>query len=78
MSSKMSKIKRVRLQAVVSEDMASRVSVYADKLGVSVSSLCAMLIGQGIMNFDKAYELLETTALKTIINGKDIESPENE
>ncbi len=78
MSSKMSKIKRVRLQAVVSEDMASRVSVYADKLGVSVSSLCAMLIGQGIMNFDKAYELLETTALKAIINDKDIESQENE
>lgn len=70
----MSSVKRVRLQSVVSEDMAKRVSIYADRMGVSVSALCAMLIGQGIMNFDKTYEYLENT-MQTVIKNEDREKP---
>lgn len=55
------KVERVRLQAVVSKNLAYRVQQYADKIGVSISSLCAVFIGEGVMKYDEAYEGLEST-----------------
>lgn len=74
--SRSSSVDRVKLQAIVSADMANKVNLYANKLGVSVSALCAMLIGQGIMSFEKTYEILDNTvqtAIKEQIEVRDVE-----
>ena len=56
-----SKVQKVRLQTVVSKNLASRIQKYADEVGVSVSSLCAVFIGEGVMKYDEAYEGLKNT-----------------
>lgn len=48
----------MRVQVSVSDEMVNRVDEYAHKMGVSRSALCSMLIGQGIMNYDKSMDLL--------------------
>ena len=47
----------MRVQVNVADEMVERIDYYAKKLGVSRSSLCSVLIGQGIMGYDKAFEL---------------------
>lgn len=48
----------MRVQVNLSNEMVSKVDSYSRKMGVSRSSLCSMLVGQGIMNFDKSMDLL--------------------
>ena len=48
----------MRIQVIMSDDMVKKVDAYAVQIGVSRSSLCATLIGQGIMGFDKAYQIV--------------------
>ena len=48
----------MRIQVIMSDDMVKKVDAYAEQIGVSRSSLCATLIGQGIMGFDKAYQII--------------------
>lgn len=55
------KVEKVRLQTVVSKNLAKRIQKYADEVGVSVSSLCAVFIGEGVMKYDEAYEGLKNT-----------------
>ena len=48
----------MRIQVIMSDDMVKKGDAYAGQIGVSRSSLCATLIGQGIMGFDKAYQIV--------------------
>lgn len=48
-----------KLQVLVSEEMKERIEFYAKKSGVSMSALCNVFIGQGILGYDKAYELAD-------------------
>ena len=48
----------MRVQVNLSDEMISRVDAYAKKMGVSRSSLCSMLIGQGIMSYDKSMDII--------------------
>lgn len=48
----------MRVQVNLSDEMVSRVDSYAQKMGVSRSALCSMLIGQGIMSYDKSMDIL--------------------
>lgn len=48
----------MRVQVNLSYEMVGKVDAYARKMGVSRSALCSMLVGQGIMNFDKSMDLL--------------------
>lgn len=48
----------MKVQVNVSEEMVERVDLYAKKMGVSRSALCSMLIGQGIMGFDKSMDII--------------------
>ena len=48
----------MRVQVNLSDEMVSKVDAYARKMGVSRSALCSMLVGQGIMNYDKSMDLL--------------------
>lgn len=49
----------MRVQVNLSEDMVQRADHYAQKMGVSRSALCSMLIGQGIMTYDKTYDVVD-------------------
>ena len=48
----------MRVQVNLSDDMVSNVDKYAKSMGVSRSALCSMLIGQGIMSYDKSMDIL--------------------
>lgn len=48
----------MRVQVNLSDEMVGKVDAYARKMGVSRSALCSMLVGQGIMNYDKSMDIL--------------------
>lgn len=48
----------MRVQINLSDEMVEKVDSYAAKMGVSRSALCSMLVGQGIMGYDKSMDLL--------------------
>lgn len=48
----------MRVQVNLSDEMVGKVDAYARKMGVSRSALCSMLVGQGIMSYDKSIDLL--------------------
>lgn len=48
----------MRVQVNLSNEMVEKVDQYSRKMGVSRSSLCSVLIGQGIMSFDKSMDVL--------------------
>lgn len=48
----------MRVQVNLSDEMVEKVDGYARKMGVSRSALCSMLVGQGIMNYDKSMDIL--------------------
>lgn len=48
----------MRIQVNLSDEMVAKVDAYASKMGVSRSALCSMLVGQGIMGYDKSMDLL--------------------
>lgn len=48
----------MRIQVNLSDEMVSKVDAYATKMGVSRSALCSMLVGQGIMGYDKSMDLI--------------------
>lgn len=50
---------RAKIVITVSTDMANRIDLYCQKMGVSRSALCGMLIGQGIMSYDKSFEVVD-------------------
>ena len=49
----------MRVQVNLSDEMVEKVEMYSKKMGVSRSALCSLLIGQGIMGFDKSNDILE-------------------
>ena len=49
----------MRVQVNLSDGMVERVDSYAKLMGVSRSALCSMLIGQGVMNFEKSMEMMK-------------------
>ena len=51
--------KKVTLQFVVSQKLANRIDYYANYMGMSRSGLCASIIGQGILGYDKVGSILE-------------------
>jgi primosomal protein N'' len=57
---------KTRLQVTVSQEIANKVRFYADKMGVTTSALVSQLVGQSIMSYDKAYDLVDEYAKKMI------------
>ena len=48
----------MRVQVNLSDEMVERVDAYANMIGVNRSALCAVLVGQGVMAYDKSMDLL--------------------
>lgn len=49
----------MKVQVTVSDEMVNKIDKYANLMGISRSALCATFIGQGIMGYDKTYEMLD-------------------
>ena len=54
----------MRVQVNLSDEMVKMVDSYAKKMGVSRSAFCSMMVGQGVMNLDKAYNLFDNLGVK--------------
>lgn len=54
----------MRVQVNLSDEMVAKVDAYAAKMGVNRSALCAVLVGQGIMGYDKTFEIADSVGLK--------------
>lgn len=50
----------MRIQINLSEEMIREVDAYAKKMGVSRSAFCSMMVGQGVMNLNTAYKVIDT------------------
>lgn len=50
----------MRVQVNLSEQMVERINNYAEQMGVSRSALCSMLISQGIMSYDKSFDMIQS------------------
>ena len=51
-----------RLQVMITDEMLEKIDYYAEKTACSRSSLCSMFIGQGLMAFDKSFEVVDSLA----------------
>ena len=64
----------MRVQVNLSDEMVGRVDEYAKQMGVSRSALCSMLVGQGIMGYDKCMDSISILGDKlgdSLLAGKD-------
>lgn len=51
--------KTMRLQVTVAPEMYEKLTDYANRMGVTRSSLAAVWLGDAILNHDKAYAIIE-------------------
>lgn len=54
----------MRVQVSLSDEMISRLDYYANKMGVCRSALCSILIGQGVMGYDKTFEIADSMGIQ--------------
>ncbi len=62
----------MRVQVNLSEEMNKKAEGYAKQFGVSKSQLCSMIIGQGLLSYDKAFDVfsdMKETAVETFKKG---------
>lgn len=48
-----------RIAVKVSDELVARIDRAANSLGITRSAFCGFLLGQGIYNYEKSYELLD-------------------
>lgn len=48
----------MRVQVNLSDEMVAAVDNYAQKMGVSRSAFCSVMIGQGVMGYNQSMKLL--------------------
>ena len=49
----------MKVQVNISDEMVVKIDEYARKMGVSRSALCSVLVGQGIMSYERSFDLLK-------------------
>jgi hypothetical protein len=50
----------MKLQVLVSDEMAQRIDKHAKEIGVTRSAFCAMLIGQGVSSYEQAQGIINS------------------
>lgn len=53
---------KIKVQVNLNPDLVKKIDFYANAMGISRSALCAVFIGQGIMNYDNSNKLIEGVA----------------
>lgn len=59
----------MRVQVNVDDEMVKKIDAYAKKMGVTRSALCSVFIGQGIMGYEKSFEVLDRVGEKLVAEG---------
>lgn len=54
----------MRLQITVNDDLVKKIDKYAKMIGISRSAMCALWIGQGVVGYEKADELISNNTMK--------------
>ena len=54
----------MRLQVNVSDELVKQIDKYADMMGISRSALCATFIGQGVLGYNKSFQLIDSLGEK--------------
>lgn len=49
----------MKVQVNLNDDLVKEIDRYAKMIGVTRSSLCAVYIGQGVLGYQKAFELID-------------------
>ena len=50
----------MKIQINISDELVAQLDKYAGMMGISRSALCATFIGQGVMSYNKSFELIDT------------------
>lgn len=50
----------MRIQVNLGPELQEKVDKYASMCGVTRSAFCAMLVSQGVMSYDKGFEILDS------------------
>ena len=53
----------------VDDEMVKKIDAYAKRMGVTRSALCSVFIGQGIMGYEKSFEVLDRVGDKLVAEG---------
>lgn len=54
----------MRLQITVNDDLVKKIDKYAKMIGISRSAMCALWIGQGVVGYEKADELISNNTIE--------------
>lgn len=54
----------MRLQITVNDDLVKKIDKYAKMIGISRSAMCALWIGQGVVGYEKANELINNNTIE--------------
>lgn len=57
-------MKTMKVQVLMSDELVKRIDTIANAYGVSRSSYCAMLIGQGILATERSLDILDKMSLE--------------
>lgn len=49
----------MKLQVNVSDELVAQIDKYAGMLGISRSALCATFIGQGVLGYNKSFQVID-------------------
>lgn len=63
-------MKNIRVQVSLSDSMVSKVDDMASNMGVSRSALCSMIIGQYMLNQEKAMDVLKAVGYEMVNDSK--------
>ena len=57
----------MRIQVNLSDELTDKLDSLSRSLGISRSAFCAMLIGQGVVSYQRAYDMLDNLDLTKAI-----------
>lgn len=57
---------RTRIYVTVSQEMADKIDMYRNQMGLTRSAFCSYVIGQNVMAMDKAMSVIDDSAKRMI------------
>lgn len=63
---------KTKIQVFIAEDLLAKIDDYADKMGVSRSAFCAVMLGQTVMGLDNAVTLSNQLVTDIILERKEV------
>lgn len=58
----------MKVQVNVSDELVKKIDEYAKIMGISRSALCAVWIGQGVLGYEKTFDIFQSTFGESLSN----------